>query len=338
MLQGWKDMPSKRWMLTVLLLLAVLTSAGCALTSQKTPPSAADQLQTTLMAAVAQDDLALVQQTVAQGADPLKPDQHGRSALTAAVDNRRAPIVRYLLSLHNGDSLEVLRKQPLVLAATRSGSVAVLETLLDAGFSLDVKTESGKTPLLIATSMGHTEMVKALISRGVGQSPDDTERSTALKLALTEQQETIADYLIGQGVPPFRDTTDVQTTYSSAISYQLAGQRALNLRSDQAKDWLLTAIDLYGQAAPGAETLSRQAEEARGKVWRSELLAYLLVGVQVAAGQPLAMYSSDGYSIGLNADEIRWKLKMSRKKFADISEQSKQRIAQCNELLAALEP
>lgn len=330
-------MKSKIWLFIGMLLLSVLVSSGCALNVQRTPPSAEELAQSFLMNAVVQDDLVQVQQGVAQGGDPLKPNQYGRAPFIVAVDNGRESIVRYLLGLYSGNVPTAVREQPLILAAARSGSVAVLEMLLEAGFSLDVKTSSERTPLLIAASMGHTDMVKALIARSVAQAPDDNERITALKLAITEQHEAIADYLISQGAPPFLDTTDVISTYSSAISHQLAAKRAQNLQPDQAKTWLQTAIDLFERASTGAEALSQQAEDTRSKVWRSELLAYLLLGVSVAAGNSTYIHRPEAYTIRLDADNYRWEQQMLRDKFAAISEHSKQRMAECNALFAELE-
>ena len=125
------------------------------------------QQPTPLMLAAAVGNLQGVQTLIVEGADVHTTDDHGGTALHAAVVGQHTRVVRTLLTA--GAQTEVLGhtgRAPLHYAAY-NGDHETITALLDGGAKINVRDGKGSTmPLMFAAGGGHAAAVKVLIARG----------------------------------------------------------------------------------------------------------------------------------------------------------------------------
>ncbi len=67
--------------------------------------------------------------------------------------------------------------------AVLKGNVPVVQSLIDSGVNVNVRTVSGKTPLMAAAYRGYTDIAQLLISAGADLRSMDREGNTALTVA-----------------------------------------------------------------------------------------------------------------------------------------------------------
>ena len=77
-------------------------------------------------------------------------------------------------------------------ALARTGRVAALATILDAGVLVDARDASGRTALMLAAMAGHAEMVQRLLAAGAKPDLRDHDQLTAAQLARARGFEAIA--------------------------------------------------------------------------------------------------------------------------------------------------
>ncbi|MGJ8725028.1 MAG: ankyrin repeat domain-containing protein [Roseibacillus sp.] len=100
-----------------------------------------------------------------------EPDQRGVTALGLACQNGNAELVELLLAKGAQAQTRSGREPPLLIAA-RTGSVACVKMLLAAGAKIDESGRGSQTPLMWAAAAGHQEVVSLLIAKGA-----DTEKT-----------------------------------------------------------------------------------------------------------------------------------------------------------------
>jgi ankyrin repeat protein len=151
---------------------------------------------TPLMHAALYEDVAAVQRLLETGADPNIRNDAGATALMWAVDDQQ--ITKMLLE-HKADANARSNdsRTPLLIAAGRNGSNAVVRLLLDHGADPLVKAPGpglgDVTPLSEAASVGDGDTFRTLVERGAnvrGAGP------AALHFALQSNCEVCRDLLL----------------------------------------------------------------------------------------------------------------------------------------------
>lgn len=168
------------------------------------------------------------------GAGPLSagPLPAAEAPLADAVENKNAPVVRWLLeqkanvdapqadgmtALHWAayhDDLSTVKQliaagadakatnrygvTPLSLACT-NGNTAIVESLLDACADANAALPGGETILMTASRTGRLGPVRALLARGSQIDARDTKGQTALMWAAAEGHLQVVDALINAG-------------------------------------------------------------------------------------------------------------------------------------------
>jgi ankyrin repeat protein len=101
-------------------------------------------------------------------------------------------------------------------AATASGDIAAIATLLGAGADIDARDEHGQTALLNAARDGRTQVVQLLMAHGADPNHRAKYGLTPLMLAVIRGHDDVVRLLVaagadrsvrGTGAPGFHDRT-----------------------------------------------------------------------------------------------------------------------------------
>lgn len=216
-----------------------------------------------------------------QGADPWLVDNHGESVLIAGARSGNAVLVRAILNYDPSNTEEtalalsvarehgrysVIRvleslgvesesgKEKGILNAAALGQYSMLENLIRPGVDVDLKSESGETPLILATRNGHTEVVRLLLTHSAeiniqsqqGNFPlylaaeagdlnliqlllehgaeinfTSETKGRSINGAANKEQLPIVNFLIEHGAEPVTVSTDGETAFGSGLSWLL---------------------------------------------------------------------------------------------------------------------
>src|SRR5690242_3349810 len=111
--------------------------------------------------------LALVDLFLAEGAAIDARNLAGATALYAAVENDRLPVVARLLAKGADPSLTGRSALTPLAAAAYNGNDRIVAALLAHGVSPDAPDSTSKTPILYAAARGFTPVVRRLLAAGV---------------------------------------------------------------------------------------------------------------------------------------------------------------------------
>ncbi|TQV93266.1 ankyrin repeats (3 copies) domain-containing protein [Cordyceps javanica] len=100
------------------------------------------------------------------GAEPMRRDETGRTALHYAARHSDAAILNGLLALEVNIDVKDLQGRTPLFSAVESGSIESARRLLQHGANVYVKDDSGVTVLCLAVKSGFMELVKVLLEFG----------------------------------------------------------------------------------------------------------------------------------------------------------------------------
>jgi ankyrin repeat protein len=146
--------------------------------------------------AVEKNDPARAASLLEKKSDVNVPQADGMTALHWAVLHDDVDVVKQLLAA-GADSKAANRYgvTPLELACT-NGRAAVVQMLLDAGADPNHELAGGATALMIAARTGRPEPVKALLARGAKVNAREHRQQTALMWAAAEGHADVVDLLL----------------------------------------------------------------------------------------------------------------------------------------------
>jgi outer membrane protein OmpA-like peptidoglycan-associated protein len=90
-------------------------------------------------------------------------------------------------------------KEKAMVNAVKNNDITKVESLLDQGVSPNLKTEDGKTILMLATYLGHADIAKLLIEKGAEVNAKDNDGKTALMYAAEPGHVDMARLLLNNG-------------------------------------------------------------------------------------------------------------------------------------------
>ena len=131
---------------------------------------------------------------------PDTPDQFGYIPLLEAIRNDAASAVQTLLDA--GASVNIvphygcMRGATMLINAAEKGNPAVLSALLAAGAHIDAETPTGWTALMLAASRGHAHAVRVLVTAGAELQNRNAQGQTALALAQRRRHPQVARMLL----------------------------------------------------------------------------------------------------------------------------------------------
>jgi ankyrin repeat protein len=125
-------------------------------------------------------------------------------------------------------------------AAAKSGDVAALSAMLEAGADPDARDSRGQTALMLASHGGHTDAVRALIDAGADLDHRAKFGLTATMLAVVAGHEAVAGLLVEAGA-------NLEIRGSGAPGF--AGKTAADLARDRGLKELAGILDPGSSAA-----------------------------------------------------------------------------------------
>ncbi|CRL50470.1 MULTISPECIES: ankyrin repeat domain-containing protein [unclassified Pseudomonas] len=129
--------------------------------------------------------------------------------------------------------------------AARRGDVPMLDTFIEAGYSLDTRDSKGYTALILAAYHGQTAAVERLLAAGADACAQDQRGNTALMGAIFKGEVQIARTLLLANCSPDQRNGAGQT----AAMYAGLFKRAELLDALKAKGADLEAEDPLGNSA-----------------------------------------------------------------------------------------
>lgn len=154
------------------------------------------------------------------GADVSALDKDDRTVIFWCADQGFEEALRVILpAAESEDLIDVSDRfddSPLHKAA-KSGHVAIVRMLLDAGSQIDNKNEDGETALHVAAENGQTKVVRELVRRHKLLIPDENEESnTPLHLACLEGHADVVKVLLEHGAEVEARNTSLWTPLDCA--------------------------------------------------------------------------------------------------------------------------
>jgi uncharacterized protein len=162
-------------------------------------PAVADP-QAELAKAVSLDDGRWVQQLLAAGADPNRPDAKGQTPLTLALRDEALQAAAALIA-HTAvqiDTPNTSNETPLMMACLR-GQLALARQLVARGAAIN---RAGWTPLHYAATGPGTAVVAWLLEQEAAIDAPSPNRSTPLMMAARYGAIDSAELLLARGANP----------------------------------------------------------------------------------------------------------------------------------------
>ncbi|MDD3470914.1 MAG: ankyrin repeat domain-containing protein [Thermoguttaceae bacterium] len=124
----------------------------------------------------------------------------GLTLLHAAVQRGSLPLLRYVLRLSSDlNGREPRFGETALHFAASCGDAAMVEALLAAGASVDLKNRDGVTPLLLAAQENQLEVVRILLAAGADLNVRANEGITPLHQAAAQGFTSICELLLKSG-------------------------------------------------------------------------------------------------------------------------------------------
>jgi ankyrin repeat protein len=174
---------------------------------------------TPLHIAILRGHIAMVNQLVEVGADPMEKTKSGYTALHVAAEKGDMAIVNRLIEL----GVDPMEKSKHGLTAfhdaVQHGSIAMVNRLAKLGIDLMTKSNTGRTALHMAVENGDMAIVNRLIELGVDPMAKSNTGLTALHEAVQHGSMAIVNRLIELGVDP------MAKSYTGWTALHLAAER-----------------------------------------------------------------------------------------------------------------
>jgi uncharacterized protein len=158
---------------------------------------------TPLSLACVNGNATIIEHLLKAGADPNSTSEEGQTALMTAALTGKPDAVKALLT--HGAKVNVqepVRGQTALMWAASEGNTAAAELLMEFGADVKAKSKSGFTALLFAVRNGHKETVEALLAHGANANDTAPDGTSALNVAVVNACFEVADVLLNHGANP----------------------------------------------------------------------------------------------------------------------------------------
>lgn len=140
-----------------------------------------------------------------------------------------------------------------LMTACASGSIAMVQYLLDYAAHVDVADTRGVTPLIIAADGGHAAAATLLLNAAAPVNASDPVGKTALMSACANSHKHVVSVLLEANADPLARTVDGCSALLFAVEYLVDAALANSTeRSKEASAGSLVTMLLAARAHPGA--------------------------------------------------------------------------------------
>ncbi len=174
---------------------------------------------TSLLYAVALEDIEVSRKLIVDGADVNMKDKEGNTPLIVATRNGRLEIARMLLSKGADANAKDHRQQSPLTIAAQSGQDKIVELLLRKGVDINGGDPNSFSPLMMAVTYNKVEAVKLLLAKGADVKMGRAGGWTPLMLAAQGRSIEIVGALIAQGADVNSSNQQGHTALSLASAY-----------------------------------------------------------------------------------------------------------------------
>lgn len=155
-------------MARIFMILSVMMLTSCQ-TSQTLPleiqtkEEKVKMMNQQLIIAAEQEDVEQVLKLLKDGADINATDEHGRTAVMAAIYKNKTDTVKALIQKGANINIRDEKLNNVLLYAGAEGMVDIVKIAIDAGADTKLTNRFGGTALIPAAERGHVEVVQELL-------------------------------------------------------------------------------------------------------------------------------------------------------------------------------
>lgn len=178
---------------------------------------------TVLFWAAGDNKLQLIKLLVEKGADvDILNGTGNMTAFFVACGENSYESAKYLLSKGANVNFQVKKagNQTPIRFASKTGSIKLVQLLLDNGALLEDCPDDCITPLIQAARSNHLELVKFYIGKGAKVNHQARDKETAINQAIKNENSEMAIYLIENGAISMIDE-DGKNSLQLAMEYKL---------------------------------------------------------------------------------------------------------------------
>ena len=191
-----------------------------------------------LLIACGKNNLDIVQMLMknpVRPADPYLPDWNGFTAFQVALYSGSVELVNLISESLKTVNLNLPlpnRKETPLAAAVEGGSVAMVETLLEAG--ADPNLKSTNYPIIAAIHKRNLDMCKVLLKHGCSPNVDPHHKPTPIGVAVKSGQSEIIKFLCEEGahIPHIIEMLDWVITFDDPEILEYLLKHIFNKLSD----------------------------------------------------------------------------------------------------------
>ena len=136
---------------------------------------------------------------VSRGADLNRVDTNGETVLERAIKRRDDRAAEYFIAKGTNIHLKLKKSGSFLGLASKNGCAKVVGVLIEKGAPVNVRDESGNTPLMESIGSKQPEIARLLIEKGADVNAKDGSGNTPLRKAMIWEQPEIARLLIEKG-------------------------------------------------------------------------------------------------------------------------------------------
>jgi len=212
---------------------------------------------TALHTAAERGHMQVLDQLLANGADPSARTSNGRTALHAASERGRLDVVSALLLGRADANARTDEARSVLACAAGRGHAAVMQQLLEHGANPWAADSIGQTPLHAAAVSGDAEAVGILVAKGARLDDKDVQGRTPAAAAAACHQEAALRQLLrcGSVVPESAMAIPAMAALVSELEHEMQIER----EQQQEMEWQweqaeLREYELQAECEPQQET------------------------------------------------------------------------------------
>ena len=183
--------------------------------------------QTPLMHACVNGNAKIAKILINKGANINEKDKNGKTPILLTFENGDSELTELLAGKEKAEIIAKLEMKFIpknFIEAAKTGQLKKVENFIEAGMSVDVKNDDGKTALMEATSNNQKEVIKLLISKGANINEKDKNGKTSILMACENGNSEIIKLLVGKDTEELITKLEIKFIPENFIDVSRKGQ------------------------------------------------------------------------------------------------------------------